>query len=260
MSKTNRPPLSLSKLAQFMAGKVRARLGGVQGRLLAALRRLTRPPAPAGGQDRGAGGHGHRRRPPLRGAQAARVRAAVHRDGARPHRQGARGSRGGAGSAAAKQQQAAVGRWRRLCCGACREAAGASRAAGRTPPGECGCCSSWRSHGSSSSMAARCRRRRKRVPGCRQHSKNRASWRARRHIVLSTVARSSAASSSWRSRRWRSLGGRAACTARQAPLCTSSTVQAAADVQAAAARRTGAAIAGPAAASPCSSRQLQQQH
>jgi hypothetical protein len=60
MSKTNRPPLSLSKLAGFMAGKVRHGRTLRSRQLDVIMRDLNNVLASAGGQDRCAGGHSDR--------------------------------------------------------------------------------------------------------------------------------------------------------------------------------------------------------
>jgi hypothetical protein len=57
MSKTNKPPLSLSKLAQFMAGKVKTRAHSRSRTAERIVWELSDLLASAGGQDRCAGGH-----------------------------------------------------------------------------------------------------------------------------------------------------------------------------------------------------------
>jgi ribosomal protein L18E len=57
MSKTNRPPLSLSKLAQFMAGKVKTRAYCCSKATNMIVQKLNEVLAFAGGQDRCSGGH-----------------------------------------------------------------------------------------------------------------------------------------------------------------------------------------------------------
>eukprot|EP00955_Chlamydomonas_euryale_P104600 365578-Chlamydomonas_euryale.AAC.12 len=98
MSKTNRPPLSVSKLASFLKGKSINRSGCIVAAAVYARtsgvcdcdgRRLY-----AGGQAGRGGRHRYRRCAYVRGAEDAYLCAALHRDGARSHHQGAEPAHG----------------------------------------------------------------------------------------------------------------------------------------------------------------------